>query len=117
LARAIAERYHGRDAARRAEESFDTVFRSKGVPDDIPTVALEATDSVWLPSLLCGAGLTKSNGEARRLISQGAVKVDGVRIDDETIDHADLVDRVIQVGKRRFARLSSSPSIASEQEV
>jgi tyrosyl-tRNA synthetase len=117
LARAIAERYHGRDAARRAEESFDTVFRSKGVPDDIPTVALEATDSVWLPSLLCGAGLTKSNGEARRLISQGAVKVDGVRIDDETIDHADLVDRVIQVGKRRFARLSSSRSIASEQEV
>jgi tyrosyl-tRNA synthetase len=116
LARAIAERYHGRDAARRAEESFDTVFRSKGVPDDIPTVALEATDSVWLPSLLCGAGLTKSNGEARRLISQGAVKVDGVRIDDETIDHADLVDRVIQVGKRRFVRLASSPSIASEQQ-
>ena len=104
LSRAVVERYHGSDAARNAEESFNTVFRAKGVPDDIPTVHLEAMESVWLPALLCGAGLTKSNGEARRLIAQGAVKVDGARIDHETVQYADVVNHVIQVGKRRFVR-------------
>ncbi|MEN8239225.1 MAG: tyrosine--tRNA ligase [Actinomycetota bacterium] len=117
LARAVAERYHGRDAAHAAEEAFNTVFKAKGVPDDIPTVALEETNTVWLPAVLSGAGLTKSNGEARRLIAQGAVKVDGSRVDGETVDHADLVDRVIQVGKRRFARLvSSAVSIPVDDE-
>jgi len=108
LARAVAGRYHGPEAAQMAERTFDTVFRSKGVPDDIPTVPLEETDSVWLPALLSHAGLTTSNGEARRLIAQGAVKVDGVRIDAETMDYGDLVDRVLQVGKRRFVRFGRS---------
>jgi tyrosyl-tRNA synthetase len=114
LSRAVAERYHGPDAARSAEESFNTVFRAKGVPEDIPTVHLEATESVWLPALLCGAGLTKSNGEGRRLIAQGAVKIDGVRIDEETVDHADIVDHVIQVGKRRFVRPTSMAGGATD---
>jgi tyrosyl-tRNA synthetase len=107
LARAIVDRYHGGKAAHGAEEAFNTVFRSKGVPDDIPIVILKSTGAVWLPGLLCDAGLTKSNGEARRLIAQGAVKVNGVRIDDETVDHADLIDQVLQVGKRRFLRLEA----------
>ena len=107
LARAIVDRYHGAEAAHGAEETFNTVFRSKGVPDDIPTVRLGSTDAVWLPALLCEAGLTRSNGEARRLISQGAVKVNGVRVNDETIDHAEVVDQVLQVGKRRFLRIEA----------
>ena len=107
LARAIVDRYHGAEAAHGAEETFNTVFRSKGVPDDIPTVRLESTDAVWLPALLCEAGLTRSNGEARRLIAQGAVKVNGVRVNDETIDHAEVVDQVLQVGKRRFLRIEA----------
>jgi tyrosyl-tRNA synthetase len=107
LARAIVDRYHGGEAAHGAEEAFNTVFRSKGVPNDIPIVILKSTSAVWLPALLCDAGLTKSNGEARRLIAQGAVKVNGVRIDDETVDHADLIDQVLQVGKRRFLRLEA----------
>jgi tyrosyl-tRNA synthetase len=108
LARAIVDRYDGAEAAHDAEDAFNTVFRSKGVPDDIPTVRLESTDTIWLPALLCEAGLTKSNGEARRLIAQGAVKVDGVRIDDETVARAALVDQVVQVGKRRFLRFEAS---------
>ena len=108
LARAIVDRYHGAEAAHDAEDAFNTVFRSKGVPDEIPTARLESTDTVWLPALLCEAGLTKSNGEARRLIAQGAVKVDGVRIDDETVARAALVDQVVQVGKRRFLRFEAS---------
>ncbi|MCL1587544.1 MAG: S4 domain-containing protein, partial [Actinomycetia bacterium] len=77
-----------------------------------------STDAVWLPALLCDAGLTKSNGEARRLISQGAVKIDGVRVDDETVDHADLIDQVVQVGKRRFLRIEvPATSSTTEREV
>jgi len=118
LARAIVDRYHGAEAAHGAEDAFNTVFRSKGIPDDIPTVHLESTDAVWLPALLCQAGLTTSNGEARRLISQGAVRIDGVRVDDETVDHADLVDQVIQVGKRRFLRVEAPATTGtSEREV
>jgi tyrosyl-tRNA synthetase len=109
LARAVTERYHGRDEAQYAEAAFNTVFKSKGVPGDIPTVSLAATDTIWLPALLSGAGLTKSNGEARRLIAQGAVKVQGVRIENETVDRADIIDCVIQVGKRRFIRPIASP--------
>jgi tyrosyl-tRNA synthetase len=107
LARAVVERYHGQQSAADAEETFNTVFRSKGVPDDIPTLSLDATETVWLPALFTQAGITKSNSEARRLIAQGAVKIDGVRIGDETLLHGDLVDRVAQVGKRRFLRLTS----------
>jgi len=118
LARAIVDRYHGADAAHGAEETFNTVFRSKGIPDDIPTVRLESTDAVWLPALLSEAGLTKSNGEARRLISQGAVKINGAPVDDETVDHADLVDQVVQIGKRRFLRIEAPATTGTaEREV
>jgi tyrosyl-tRNA synthetase len=118
LARAIAHRYHGAEAARDAEETFNTVFRSKGIPDDIPVVVLDSTSAVWLPALLCDAGLTKSNGEARRLIGQGAVKVDGARIDDETTDYKAIVGQVIQVGKRRFVRVeASTPDSSTKNEV
>ena len=118
LARAIVDRYHGAEAAHSAENTFNTVFRSKGIPDDVPTVRLESTDAVWLPALLCESGLTTSNGEARRLIAQGAVKIDGARVDDETVDHAELVDQVVQVGKRRFLRIEAPATTATaEQEV
>jgi tyrosyl-tRNA synthetase len=118
LARAIAHRYHGAEAARDAEETFNTVFRSKGIPDDIPVVVLDSTSAVWLPALLCDAGLAKSNGEARRLIGQGAVKVDGARIDDETTDYKAIVGQVIQVGKRRFVRVeASTPDSSTKNEV
>ena len=115
LARAVVERYHGVDAARMAEDMFDTIFRAKGVPDDIPNVFLDDTDPVWLPALLAGAGLTRSNSEGRRLIAQGALKIDGVRIEDETLAHAELIGRVIQVGKRRFGRVTPSAAPASEE--
>jgi tyrosyl-tRNA synthetase len=108
LSRAVVERYHGPDAARNAEDSFNTVFRAKGVPDEIPTIHIDSSETVWLPALLRDAGLTKSNGEARRLITQGAVKIDGVRIDSETLEHGAVVDHVIQVGKRRFLRPTSN---------
>jgi len=116
LARAIVEKYHGSDGAREAEEMFNTLFRSKGVPDDIPTVPLDEEESVWLPALLRRAGLTTSNGEGRRLIAQGAVKVDGTRIEDETVAHAEIVNRVVQVGKRRFVRPVPTATTAPDSD-
>jgi len=109
LARAVVSHYHSPEAARHAEEAFNTVFRAKGVPDDVPTATLEPTETVWLPKALVTAGLATSNSEARRLISAGAVKVDGVRITDETLATDDLIDNVVQVGKRRFVRFIGPP--------
>jgi len=113
LARRIVERFHGADAAGEAEARFDTVHVSRGVPDDIPEVALGEADAVraedgevHLPALIAGIfGISSS--EARRLITQGGVKLDGEGIDPDRLDLPveQLSGRVLQVGKRRFARL------------
>ena len=108
LARAIVERYHGPDAAVAAEEAFDRVFVQRGVPDDMPTVAVAASDGVvHLPQVL-GDAFGVSRSEARRLIQSG-----GVRLDDEVVSELDVApDRldgvVLRAGKRRFARLQVS---------
>jgi tyrosyl-tRNA synthetase len=105
LARRITASYHGEEAALAAEEEFDRVFRQKDRPDEIPEVALPADDPINLASLLRGAGLVASAGEARRLIAQGAISSDGVAIESEWLPRANLQGRVLKVGKRRFLRL------------
>ena len=104
LARAIVSRFWGEPAGTDAESAFDHVFREGGSPEDVPDLVIEG-DLVYLPRVLHEAGLVKSRSEARRLISQGAVKVDGKKIADEEVARATVIDRVVQVGKRRFIRL------------
>ncbi|NHZ71150.1 MAG: tyrosine--tRNA ligase [Proteobacteria bacterium] len=104
LARAVVTKYHDRDAAIGAEAAFDTVFKNKSTPDDIAEIGLVDGDPVWLPGALHDARITSSNAEARRLIAQGAVKIDGVRLTDENVARSDLLGNVVQVGKRRFIR-------------
>lgn len=106
LGRRIVARYHGDRAAVEAETAFDRLFKSREVPDDIPVVALTGDGSQSLPALLADAGLVSSRSESRRLIKQGAVKVDGAKIDSEFLDARTLRGAVIQVGKRRFVRIS-----------
>lgn len=106
LGREIVTLYAGSDAAQSAESMFDVMFKDKGVPDDIDEFDLPADDPVFLPALLAQAGLVSSNGEGRRMISQGAVKIDGAKTDAETVERAALVGNVVQVGKRRFVRLT-----------
>jgi tyrosyl-tRNA synthetase len=111
LARRIIERFHDAAAAEAAEARFDTVHKDHGVPDDIPELSLAEADGVnggdvHLPALIAGAfGISSS--EARRLISQGGVKLDGESLPAERLDvpAGELGDRVLQVGKRRFVRL------------
>ena len=104
LARAITARSHGEEAAERAEEHFTRVVREGQAPDDVPDAALPDGDPVHLPALLASAfGLSTS--EARRLIGQGGVKVDGAVVSELDVPRSTLVDTTLQAGKRRFARL------------
>jgi tyrosyl-tRNA synthetase len=112
LARAIAERFHGTGAGERAEQHFDSIFKAKAVPDDAPQLAaadLPRNDAglVFLPALLQSHMGVGSGGEARRLLQQGGVKLDGEAIAAGTleVDPSALAGRVLQVGKRRFLRI------------
>ena len=75
------------------------------VPDDVDTFVLTGPDDpVWLPGVLADAGLVTSNSEGRRMVTQGAVKIDGDTVETEDVARASVVDHVVQVGKRRFVR-------------
>jgi tyrosyl-tRNA synthetase len=103
LARGIVERYHGAEAAARAEEHFTRVVREGQAPDEVPVTALPEGDPLHLPAVIAHA-FGVSTSEARRLISQGGVKIDGVPIDDLDVPRATLDGAVLQAGKRRFMR-------------
>ncbi|MBI4279075.1 MAG: tyrosine--tRNA ligase [Armatimonadetes bacterium] len=109
LAREIVTIYHGADAAAAAERAFDRVFVERDLPEDIPEVTLSPEDvrdgRIWVVRLLVLAGLTESNSEARRLISQGGVSIDGSRCTDIDAEIEVRPGMVLRVGKRRFARL------------
>jgi tyrosyl-tRNA synthetase len=105
LARAIVTRYWGSGAADDAEAAFDTMFKRHEIPDDVAEHALGTEDPVRLPLLMREAGLVSSNSEGRRMLAQGAVKIDGERIESEEVPRAELTGKVLQVGKRRFARM------------
>jgi tyrosyl-tRNA synthetase len=106
LARSLVERFHGKDSVAEAEGRFDTVVRG-GVPEDVPEVALPDDDEIWIVALITLAGFAKTNGEARRFIKGGAVRIGGNVVADEkaSFDAKSLDGEVLQVGKRRYARL------------
>jgi tyrosyl-tRNA synthetase len=106
LAREIVTLYHSESAARVAEEHFDLIHRRHEIPDDVPTHTLPPGDPVSLAALIRDAGLTASGGEARRLVQQGGVKVGGEVVRDLEVARSSLEGAVLQVGKRRFLRLS-----------
>jgi tyrosyl-tRNA synthetase len=110
LARALVDRFHGEGAGQAAEQAFDRVHLDREPPAEMPDVAWSADGgSVHLPALLAEAfGISSS--EARRTIAQGGVRVDGSVVDADVLDvGADQLDgRVLQLGKRRFARVRMS---------
>jgi tyrosyl-tRNA synthetase len=104
LAREIVSIFHGDEAAQEAEDHFRTVFQEKELPPDMPTYQLPA-EPTNIVDLLTATGMTNSKSEARRLIQQG-----GVRLDGDKVETPDLVilpgqELVLQVGKRKFVRL------------
>jgi tyrosyl-tRNA synthetase len=104
LARFIVSRAHGEEAAREAEEHFTRVVREGQAPDDVPEAPLPDGNPVHLPALIAAAfGLSTS--EARRLITQGGVRLDGQSVKELDVDRQALEGAVLQAGKRRFVRL------------
>ena len=108
LAKEIVARYHGQDAARAAEEQFEQVHKRRELPDEIEerSVAREpGTDSVPLAKTLAQLGLASSGSEARRLIGQGGVSVEGERVSDPNAKLRAGV-HLLKVGKRKFTRVT-----------
>ena len=105
LARELVTRFYDAQAADRAQDEFVQQFKEKEIPDDIPTLYVESVEPVWVCRLMMDAGLVASNGEGRRLIKQGGVKIDGAKITDPNLEIAPMAPFVLQAGKRRFSRI------------
>ncbi|MGB5538746.1 MAG: tyrosine--tRNA ligase [Gammaproteobacteria bacterium] len=107
LGREIVARFHDRGAAEAAQATFIARFQKGALPDDMPDVTLQATDGqLGIANLLKNAGLVGSTSEAFRMIKQGAVRCDGERVEDRDLAIVPGNTHVIQVGKRRFARVT-----------
>lgn len=106
LAAEIVARYHGDAAAVQATAEFERRFQKGGLPDEIPEFRWEQTaEPVWICRILKESGLVRSTGEARRLISQGGVRMEGEKVDDPALELAPQGSPLIQVGKRRIVRV------------
>ena len=104
LARTIVRLYHGEEAALEAEEEFKRVFQQRALPTDIPEYAMDApTEPIFVPQFCTDAGLTASNGEARRSIKAGAFKVNGEKYTEENLTLEEGM--IVQVGKRKFVKI------------
>jgi len=109
LARAIVTRYHPAAAADRAAAEFRSVFSEKKTPDAMLDVRLTSEDladgGIWIVALVVKAGFASSNGEARRLVAQGAVSIAGEKIKDPQAKVIPGGGQILKVGKRRFGRI------------
>jgi len=106
LAQEIVERFHSAEAAANALENFEARFQRGALPGDMPEMELKITGDFYsITNLLKDAGLVASTSEAIRMINQGAVKIDGEKVDDVKLELQSTVGQVYQVGKRKFARV------------
>jgi len=105
LARELTARFHSEEAAFAAEASFEKVFQKGGVPDDLPEFNSPAVEPVPLPNLLVDAGLVNTTSEARRMIKQSAVSIDGEKVTDMKLMIKPSGEILLKVGKRRFCQV------------
>jgi tyrosyl-tRNA synthetase len=111
LAREIVQIYHGEPAAEAAQAEFEHVFSERELPEEMPEVAvpraeLKAEDRIWIGKLITLAGFAGGTREARRLVEQGGVTLDGDKILDPSSDVTVKPGAVLRVGRRKFARLT-----------
>ncbi|MBH8597127.1 MULTISPECIES: tyrosine--tRNA ligase [unclassified Thermoactinomyces] len=109
LARTLVRMYHGEEAAEEAEKRFKVVFQQRELPQDMPEVAIgenELEDGrMWIVALLSKLGLVASNGEGRRMIQQGGVRINQEKVSDQSAQVPVEDGMVVQVGRRKFARV------------
>ena len=103
----IVDRFHGKGAGEQARDAFLARFRDSQLPDDLPETELPAGDDgqLGIAAALTAAGLTASNSDAFRMIKQGAVKIDGEKVDDRGLMLPSGFTGLLQVGKRKFAQV------------
>ena len=107
FAQEIVERFHGRPAAEAALADFEARFREGAMPAQIPEVSIAApADGIAIAQVLKQAQLTSSTSEALRMIEQGGVKLNGEKVADKALRLARGEAAVVQVGKRKFARVT-----------
>jgi len=108
LASLIVARFHGEEAGKAARAGFENQFAKKEVPDDVPEKSIQGEDGqLWIVKALSEGGLTASNGEAMRMIKQGAVSVNGEKIADKDLKLS-AGSYLLKVGKRKFLQLTVS---------
>ena len=109
LARKLVEMYHDKKAAIEAEQEFDRIFKDKGIPDEIPEYKSDSNESeINIIDLVTEVNFAPSRGEARRLILQGGVTIDGTKITDPNEKILLDGEKILKVGKRKFIKLLSS---------
>lgn len=109
LARELVTLYHDEEQALKAEENFKRVFQERELPDDMPEVELDEKElqngKIWIVDLLKSCKLISSNSEGKRMIKQGAVKLNREKVTGDKVDITPEDGMIIQVGKRKYARL------------
>lgn len=105
LAHELVSRFHDHAAADAAQEAFINRFAKGEVPEDLETVSLKAGDGIGIAHMLKEAGLVDSTSEAFRMIKQGAVKIDGEKVDNKDLQLSAGFSGIVQVGKRRMIRI------------
>jgi len=106
LAAEIVGRYHGAEASRKAADAFAQRFQRHELPSEIPEVRWNGNgETVWVSRLIAEAGLAKSNSDARRLVTQGGVRLDGKPVKDPQLEVPCRGSVLVEVGKRRIARV------------
>jgi len=107
LGRLVAQRFHGPGAGEAAEAHFDRLFKDRAAPDEVPEITV-AAGAVHIPALLVDALGVASRSEARRMLTQGGVSVDGEVLGDLDVDASALDGRIVRAGKKRFVRVRVS---------
>jgi tyrosyl-tRNA synthetase len=106
LGKRIVTLYYSKDEAVKAEKEFDRIFKKKGLPDQVEDFSLEWEEKkIWIVSLLTESGCASSGGEARRLIQQGGVSIDGERVREMDFQMSLKSDFLLKIGKRKFLKI------------
>lgn len=106
LAEELVARFHSQAAAVKAHEGFVAQFQQGKIPEDLSEVHIKLEDGINIAHIIKQAGLTSSTSEANRMLEQGAVRIDGERVNDKNLHFQDASTFVLQVGKKRFAKIN-----------
>jgi tyrosyl-tRNA synthetase len=107
LGKELVTRYHSEEAAELAAREFENVFKDKNLPTDIPTVKTWGAEPRWIGKVLADSKVCTSTSDAKRMIKQGAVSVDGEKVTDENLNLEGEQEYLIKVGKKRFLKITT----------